>query len=139
MELTKFHKHTTRENEAEIVRNSTWFKIGPNCLIVFASLGTQNQRSKAQLKLKQKTESLGPLLRERGRRARDRSRFFDQVGHQKTNASIENEHFFTKIMNNLVKDLKILSFKVILQCLKAYVSAQILIWHSLRHSHSADF
>ena len=27
---------------------------------------------------------------------RDRSRFFDQVGHQTTNASIENKHFFTK-------------------------------------------
>ena len=57
---------------------------------------------------------------------RDRPRFFDQVGHQTTNASIENEHFFTKydvvrltkIMNNLVKDLKILSFKVIFQCLR---------------------
>ena len=27
---------------------------------------------------------------------RDLSRFFDQVGHQTTNASIENKHFFTK-------------------------------------------
>ena len=27
---------------------------------------------------------------------RDRTRFFDQVGHQTTNASIENKHFFTK-------------------------------------------
>ena len=27
---------------------------------------------------------------------RDRPRFFDQVGHQTTNASIGNEHFFTK-------------------------------------------
>ena len=27
---------------------------------------------------------------------RDRPRFFDQVGHQTTNASIENKHFFTK-------------------------------------------
>ena len=27
---------------------------------------------------------------------RVRSRFFDQVGHQITNASIENKHFFTK-------------------------------------------
>ena len=57
---------------------------------------------------------------------RDRPRFFDQVGHLTTNASIENKHFslnndlvrLTKIMNNLVKDLKILSFKVIFQCLK---------------------
>ena len=28
--------------------------------------------------------------------SRDRPRFFDQVGHQTTNASIENKHFFTK-------------------------------------------
>ena len=27
---------------------------------------------------------------------RDRSRFFDQVGHQTTNTSIGNKHFFTK-------------------------------------------
>ena len=27
---------------------------------------------------------------------RDRPRFFDQVGHKTTNASIENKHFFTK-------------------------------------------
>ena len=27
---------------------------------------------------------------------RDLQRFFDQVGHQTTNASIENKHFFTK-------------------------------------------
>ena len=27
---------------------------------------------------------------------RDRPRFFDQVGHQTTNASIENKHFFIK-------------------------------------------
>ena len=27
--------------------------------------------------------------------ARDRSRFFDQVGHQITSASIENKHFNT--------------------------------------------
>ena len=27
---------------------------------------------------------------------RDGPRFFDQVGHQTTNASIENKHFFTK-------------------------------------------
>ena len=27
---------------------------------------------------------------------RVRPRFFDQVGHQTTNASIENKHFFTK-------------------------------------------
>ena len=27
---------------------------------------------------------------------RDRPRFFDHVGHQTTNASIENKHFFTK-------------------------------------------
>ena len=28
--------------------------------------------------------------------SRDRPRFFDQVRHQATNASIENKHFFTK-------------------------------------------
>jgi len=27
---------------------------------------------------------------------RDRPRFFDQVGHQTTNASIGSKHFFTK-------------------------------------------
>ena len=27
---------------------------------------------------------------------RDRPRFFDQAGHQTTNASIGNKHFFTK-------------------------------------------
>ena len=58
--------------------------------------------------------------------------FFYQVGHQTTNASIKNKHFLlnndlvrlTNIMNNLVKDLKILSFKVILQCLKLVESSQ---------------
>ena len=57
---------------------------------------------------------------------RDRPRFFDQVGHQTTNAPFGNKHFslyndlirLTKIMNNLVKDLKILSLKVSFQCLK---------------------
>ena len=68
---------------------------------------------------------------------RDRPIFFDQVGHKTTNASIGNKHFFTimtssdlhtKIMNNLVKDLKILSFKVIFQCLKLveYFQKEIL-------------
>ena len=55
---------------------------------------------------------------------RDRPRFFDQIGHQTTNASIENKHFslnndivrLTKIMDNLVKDLNILTFKVIFKC-----------------------
>ena len=28
--------------------------------------------------------------------SRDRSRFFDQVGHQTTNASIGNKYFFAK-------------------------------------------
>ena len=63
---------------------------------------------------------------------RDRPRFFDQVGHQTTIASIGNKHFslnndlvrLTKIMNNLVKDLKILSFKVIFKCLKLVESYQ---------------
>ena len=52
---------------------------------------------------------------------RDCPRFWDQVGYRTTNASIGNKHFFslnnnlvrlTKIMNNIVKDLKILNFKV---------------------------
>ena len=58
--------------------------------------------------------------------SRDRSRFFDQVGHQTTNVSIVKSIFsinndivrLTKIVNNLVKDLKILTFKVIFQCQK---------------------
>ena len=33
---------------------------------------------------------------------RDRPRFFDQVGHQTTNASIENKHFFTKYCHFLI-------------------------------------
>ena len=44
---------------------------------------------------------------------RDHPRFFDQVGHQTTNASISLNNDvvrLTKIMNNLVKYLKILSF-----------------------------
>ena len=32
----------------------------------------------------------------RGVSNRDRPRFFDQVGHQTTNASVGNKHFFTK-------------------------------------------
>ena len=54
--------------------------------------------------------------------------FFYQVGHQTTNASIGNKHHdlvrLTKIMNNLVKDLKILSFKVIFECLNMVESFQ---------------
>ena len=57
---------------------------------------------------------------------RDLPRFFDQVGHQTTNASIGsifslyvyNDRQAYQIMNNLVKDLKILSFQVNFQCLK---------------------
>ena len=64
--------------------------------------------------------------------SRVRPRFFDQVGHQTTNASIGNKHFslnndlvrLTKITNNLVKDLIILSFKVIFKCLKLVKSFQ---------------
>ena len=64
--------------------------------------------------------------------SRDCPRFLDQVGHQTTNASIGNRHFslnndivtFTKIMNNLVKDLKILSFRVNFQCLNLVKSFQ---------------
>ena len=63
---------------------------------------------------------------------RVRPRFFDQVGHETTNASIGNKHFslnndlvrFTKILNNIVKDLKILSFKDIFQDLKLVESFQ---------------
>ena len=59
-------------------------------------------------------------------RSRVRPRFFDQVGNQTTNAYIGNKYIFTKLCHhqtyqnyeNLVKDLKILSFKVIFQCLK---------------------
>ena len=59
--------------------------------------------------------------------SRDRPRFFDQVGHHTTNASIleisisslNNDLIrLNKIMNNLAKDLKIMSFKVIFQCIK---------------------
>ena len=47
--------------------------------------------------------------------------FFDQVGHQNAYASIWNKRFSlnhviirpTKIMNNIIKDCKILTFKVI--------------------------
>ena len=59
---------------------------------------------------------------------KDRSRFFYQVWHQTTYAlhlleisifSLNNDLArLTKIMNNLVKDLKILSFKVIFCCLE---------------------
>jgi hypothetical protein len=35
-------------------------------------------------------------FKEEGLVTRDRPRFFDQVGHQTTNASIGNKHFFTK-------------------------------------------
>ena len=54
-----------------------------------------------------------------------RPRFFDQVGQQTTNASIGNKHFstksydivrLTKIMNNLLKYIKIRTFKVIFLC-----------------------
>ena len=31
-----------------------------------------------------------------GEQSRVRPRFFDEVGHQTTNAPIENKHFFTK-------------------------------------------
>jgi hypothetical protein len=36
------------------------------------------------------------LTEEEGQGSIDRPRFFDQVGHQTTNASIEIKHFFTK-------------------------------------------
>ena len=59
---------------------------------------------------------------------KDRPRFFYQVVHQTTNASIWNKHNdlvrLTKIMNNLVKDIKILTFKFIFQCLKLVESFQ---------------
>ena len=47
-------------------------------------------------------------------------RYFDQVGHQTTFVYVGNKHFFTKscptkIMNNLLKDCKIRTFKVIFQ------------------------
>ena len=88
-----------------------------------SSLNNDFRRSKMSTKLKKH----GLAKRTEELLSRDRPRFFDQVGHQTTNAeSIGNKHFLlnndlvrlTKIMNNLVKDLKILSFKVIFQCLK---------------------
>ena len=48
-------------------------------------------------------------------------RFFDQVGYQTTKAffSLNNDLIMlTKIMNNIVEDLKILSSTVIFKCLK---------------------
>ena len=57
--------------------------------------------------------------------ARVRPRFFDQVGHETMYASSGNKHFFTKsydivrltkIMNNLLKYIKIRTFKVIFLC-----------------------
>ena len=35
-------------------------------------------------------------LEKKHSKTRDRPRFFDQVGHQTTNASIGNKHFFTR-------------------------------------------
>ena len=69
--------------------------------------------------------------------SRDSPRFFDLVGHKTTKISIGNKSIFslnndivrlTKIMNNLVKDFKILSFKIIFQCLKLveYVKKKFL-------------
>ena len=58
---------------------------------------------------------------------RDRPRFFDQVGYllKISIFSINNDLIsLTKIMNNLVKDLKTLSIKVIFQCLKLVESFQ---------------
>ena len=63
---------------------------------------------------------------------RDRPRFFNQVEHQTLMHLLEISIFplnndivrLTKIMNNLVKDLKILRFKVIFQCLKLVKSSQ---------------
>ena len=71
--------------------------------------------------------------RESGLNNRFCPRFFDQVGHETMYASGGNKHFFTKschrqtskIMNNLLKHLKILIFKVIFQCWKLVESFQI--------------
>ena len=62
---------------------------------------------------------------------RNHPRFFDQVGYQTTNVSSEISIFslnndlvrLTKIMNKLVKDLKILSFKVISKSMKLVKSS----------------
>ena len=67
-----------------------------------------------------------------GQLTKDCPRFFDQVRHQTTNASIENKHFsldndlvrLTKIMNSLVRDCEIRTFKVIFQGLKLVESFQ---------------
>ena len=61
-------------------------------------------------------------------------RFFDQVGHQNTYASIGKSIFSlnhvivrpTKIMNNLIKDFKILPFKVIFHHKKSTEGEQLL-------------
>ena len=37
-----------------------------------------------------------PKMLPNNKYSRDRPRFFDQVGHQTTKASIGNKHFFTK-------------------------------------------
>ena len=66
---------------------------------------------------------------------RNRSRIFVRVGHETTCVSCVNNHIFSNsyhrqtyqlIMNNLAKDLKILGFKVIFQCLKLVESFQNL-------------
>ena len=51
-------------------------------------------------------------------RVRVRPRFFDQVGHQTTNASMGNKHFFTNSCHHsdLLEHLKICTFKVIILC-----------------------
>ena len=56
-------------------------------------------------------------------RNRDPPRFFDQVGHQTTNASIENKHFFHKIRTlpklwTALSKIAKFALSVIFQCLK---------------------
>ena len=90
---------------------------------------------------------------------KNRPRFFDQVGHQTNDVSFGYKHFLlnndivrlTKIMINLVKDLKILIFKVIFQWLsmvehfpkknsvKSIWLAQYSIWCQKRKIKSISY
>ena len=50
----------------------------------------------AKIRRKKNDPVLHPLSYNSSLHTRDRPRFFDQVGHQTTNASIGNKHIFTK-------------------------------------------
>ena len=55
-----------------------------------------NSAKKSPRKNKTKRQAGSPSSEDEELGIRDRPRFFDQVGHQTTNASIEKKHFFTK-------------------------------------------